>query len=450
MRRSFGAKTRYTVLSVSLSAAMATAISPARADCPPGLTGDLASDGTCLGNVNVIDTGALLDVINRTPPVQNAVDALPIPADDVIIIDPNNGDRDPLPPITELLIQLERLGIGEGETGPVLRTLALLGQTVTTAGLLASALTQDIISAALDGDITPDSGGLSPFAGVQSGQFMVSGYKALSHDGFSVTSSLAQASGKTSEFDEENYGLTIGTRFDGSQHFGASAGSVTLGIIANYTHTDIDVGAPSGFPDLSGGTAEVDSWSLGTYGLVTDGQRYGLVTVTGTYGTPETSTTIVAPISAEFSNFGLATSAMAGVLVPVGASAKLDLRGGLTYVYAESEDFEDSLGTSFTDGRLEDLSGTMSARLFSVLSGADYTIRPFVQGGLTHRLHYENELKIEAETFAFDDADTSVFARAGIDFDVDQSTQAYLAVRGDASEDFEAIAAQVGVTFKLD
>jgi hypothetical protein len=73
-----------------------------------------------------------------------------------------------------------------------------------------------------------------------------------------------------------------------------------------------------------------------------------------------------------------------------------------------------------------------------------------VQGGLTHRLHYENELKIEAETFAFDDADTSVFARAGIDFDVDQSTQAYVAVRGDASEDFEAIAAQVGVTFKLD
>jgi outer membrane autotransporter protein len=321
---------------------------------------------------------------------------------------------------------------------------------MTTAGLLASALTQDIISAALDGDITPESGGLSPFAGVQSGQFLVSGYKALSHDGFSVTSSLAQASGKTSEFDEENYGLTIGTRFDGSQHFGAPAGSVTLGIIANYTHTDIDVGAPSGFPDLSGGTAEVDSWSLGTYGLVTDGQRYGLVTVTGTYGTPETSTTIVAPVSAEFSNFGLATSAMAGVLVPVGASAKLDLRGGLNYVYAESEDFEDSLGTSFTDGRMEEFSGTMSARLFSVLSGADYTIRPFVQGGLTHRLHYENELKIEAETFAFDDADTSVFARAGIDFEVSQSTQAYLAVRGDASEDFEAIAAQVGVTFKLD
>jgi hypothetical protein len=427
---------------MSLSAAMAATISPARAACELGSIADLASDGKCLHDVqDVIDTRALLDQLNNALPIED------------IVKDPNDENGAPLPPVTELLDKL-KLPIDDPRVGPVLQTLAVLGQTVTTAGFLASALTQDIISAALDGDITPDSGAVSPITvavtGAQSSQFMVSGYKALSHDGFSVTSSLAQASGTTPGFDEENYGLTIGTRFDGSQLFSAPAGSVTLGVIANYTHTDIDVGAPSGFPDLPGGTADVDSWSLGTYGLVTDGQRYGLLTVTGTYGTPETSTTIVQPISAEFTNFGLATSAMAGVLVPVGADAKLDLRGGLNYVYAQSEDFEDSLGTSFTDGRMEEFSGTVSARLFSVLRSADYTIRPFVQGGLNHRLHYENELKIESETFAFDDADTSVFARAGIDFDVDQSTQAYVAVRGDASEDFEAIAAQVGVTFKLD
>jgi outer membrane autotransporter protein len=79
-----------------------------------------------------------------------------------------------------------------------------------------------------------------------------------------------------------------------------------------------------------------------------------------------------------------------------------------------------------------------------------YNIRPFVQSGLTHRFSYENELTIDGEDFAFDDDDTSVFARAGFDFDLGKSTQAYLAVRGDASEDFQAIAAQVGVTFRLD
>jgi outer membrane autotransporter protein len=77
-------------------------------------------------------------------------------------------------------------------------------------------------------------------------------------------------------------------------------------------------------------------------------------------------------------------------------------------------------------------------------------MRPFVQTGVTQRFAYENELKINGDKFSFDDADTTVFARAGLDFDVGDTTQAYLAVRGDASEDLQSIAAQVGITFKLD
>jgi outer membrane autotransporter protein len=73
-----------------------------------------------------------------------------------------------------------------------------------------------------------------------------------------------------------------------------------------------------------------------------------------------------------------------------------------------------------------------------------------VQTGLSHRFHYENELNIDGESFSFDEADSSVFARAGLDFNVDNSTQAYLAIRGDASEDYRSVEGQVGVTFKLD
>jgi hypothetical protein len=353
------------------------------------------------------------------------------------------------------IIGIIRPGEGNGDEKPpaddgreeALQNLSLLGQTFATAGMVASQVTQDIIAAALDGDITPDT---AASGSVNASLFMVSGYKGVSHNGFSVSSEFGSVSGKTPEFDEDNYGLTIGTRFDGSKFFGAPAGSVTLGLIGNYTHTGIEVDAPADFPGLSkGGSADVDSFSFGGYGLVTDGQYYGLLTVTGTYGAPETSSTVV-PANAEFDSFGVATSALAGVLVPIGESTKLDLRGGLNYVHATSDDYEDSIETLYTDGHMEEFSGTLSARIFTLVKGDEYNLRPFVQGGLNHRFHYENELKVNGETFNFDDADTSVFARAGVDFNIGKATQAYVAVRGDASKDFQAIAAQVGVTFKLD
>ncbi|WP_088347597.1 MULTISPECIES: autotransporter outer membrane beta-barrel domain-containing protein [Rhodomicrobium] len=329
---------------------------------------------------------------------------------------------------------------------------AALGGAASNSALVAAGVTQDIIAAALDGDLQPEVTAFGPIGSGSPGQtsssFMVSGYKFLSHDGFSSTSS-GQSSFKNPEFDEQNYGLTVGLRFDGSALFDASPRSVTFGVIGNYTHTEIDVGRVAGVPGPSeSGEATVESWTAGGFGLVTDGTRYGLLTVTGTFGAPETSGKVL-PLSAEFNNFALATSAVAGIIVPLGDS-KLDLRGGVNYIHATSDDYVDSGGSRFTDGRMEEFSGSISARLFQTVQLEDAVLRPFVQGGLNHRFHYENELTVDGEDFSFDDADTSIFARAGIDFDIGSSTQAYLAVRGDASEDFRAIAAQVGLTFKLD
>jgi hypothetical protein len=338
--------------------------------------------------------------------------------------------------------------------GLVYREAAALSQLANTTGSVALGLTQDVITGVLDTAMAPQTfASATPFGaaspGSASSMFMVSGYKHLSHDGYSVASNFGPAEGKSPGFDEDDYGLTLGTRFDGSEFFGSEKGSFVFGVLGNYTHTDIDVDVESlQLPGkLQNGSASIDSWSVGGYGLVTDGTRYGLVTLTGTFGSPETENALSA--TADYGTFGLAASAMGGVLVPVG-SAKLDLRGGLTYLHASSDDFTDSLGSRYTNGRLEELSGSLSARLFSVVRAENYTVRPFVQGGVNQRFHYENEITVDDATFQFDDADTSVFGRAGIDFDVDQSIQAYLSVRGDASEDVTAIAAQVGVTFKLD
>lgn len=384
--------------------------------------------------------------------LQDVLDSLPadvsIPPD---ITKPTEG----LPGLTALeRLLLEREIVGD-LVPAVFQTLAVLGQTTAIAGAIASSLTQDIISGALDGQMTPDVAAVSPLivggSGLPSSQFMVSGYKLRNHDGYSVESSDAAFSGSTPGFEEESYGLTLGGRFDGSEFFGAAPNSVTIGIIGNYTHTDIDIDAPAGFPGLSsGGSAEVDSWSVGTFGLVTDGARYGLLTVTGTFGSPETQTDIVGPVDAEFNNYAIATAAIAGVLIPVGGATQIDLRGGLEYIYSQSNDFEDSIGVQFTDASSQELAGTFSARLFSVIKADGYDLRPFVQAGLSHRFYYENELKVDGVAFAFDDADTTVFGRVGVDFAVSQSAQAYVAVRGDVSEDSEAIAAQVGLTFRLD
>ena len=338
--------------------------------------------------------------------------------------------------------------------GLLSRSVAVLSQVVNNVSSVAVSITQDVTSSVLDVAITPETAVVvGPFAasspGAASSMFMVSGYKHLSHDGYSVSSDFSPATGKGPGFEEDNYGLTIGTRFDGSDLFGTEKGSVTLGVLANYTHTDIEVGAVPNAPgNFKSGSVSIDSWSVGGYGMVTDGRYYGLVTVTGTFGSPEAENALL-PATADTNTFGFAASAMSGVLVPVGG-AKLDLRGGLNYLHASSDDFTDSVGSRFTDARMEEFSGTLSARLFSVMRVDDYNVRPFVQGGVNYRFHYENEIIVDNATFAFDDSDTSIFGRAGIDFDVGQNIQAYLAVRGDASEDFTAIAAQVGITFRLD
>jgi hypothetical protein len=354
------------------------------------------------------------------------------------------------------VINLVRELPGEA-TGLLLRETAALSQVVNgVAGTVVTNLTNVVLDLGL---VDAAGGGFgasgvvsSPFvAGTTAAplsMFMVSGVTRLSHDGFNTSSALGN--GTTPDFDETDAGLTLGVRWDASRQFDLAPNTFTFGVVGNYTHTDIDVGTNAALAPFihDTGSANVDSWSAGTFGLLTDGRKYALVTVNATFGAPETKNLALGS-TAEYDTFGIAASAMSGVLIPVGR-ATLDLRGGFTFVSADGDNYTDSAGVHYRNAELEDISGQISARLFQAMKLDDGTARPFIQGGLTQRLHYSNEVNVEGVNFSFDDADTTVFARAGVDFDINHALQAYLAVRGDVNESSEAIAGQVGLTFKLD
>lgn len=351
-------------------------------------------------------------------------------------------------------------GEGENATGLLFQQAAGLTQAFAsiTGGVSASITSQVLELGLADSKIGGPSGGaivngplVSGTPGSELSMFAVSGVTKVNHDGYRSSSSIPGGGGRTPEFEEIDYGFTLGLRWDASDYFDAAKNSVTFGLIANYTHTDIDLGTNeilAKYFDKTG-SADIDSWSVGAYGLVTDGFRYGLVTVTTTFGAPETQN-FVLDSTADYDTRGVAASALSGVLIPMGSGSTLDLRGGFNFVSASADSYTDSIGLRFSDAELEEISGTASARLFHVVKLEQGSFRPFIQGGVTHRLHYSNEVEVEGVKFTFEDADTTVFARAGVDFDIHRSLQAYVAVRGDKNEDLEAIAAQVGLTFKLD
>jgi hypothetical protein len=412
--------------------------------------------------------GVVAPINNVLPPIPLALPVIEIPEGGLPIV------RLPLPGCTGdiatclpgTVLNLAQLPSGiidlvqalPGEaTGLLLQETAALSQVVSgLTGTIASNLTNVVLDLGLIDAVVggPGGGGVVSSPLVVSApasplsMFMVSGVKSLSHDGFDTTSLLGN--GTTPAYDETDYGLTLGVRWDASSHFDLAPNSLTFGVIGNYTHTDLDFGtnaALAPFLDKSG-QADVDSWSVGTFGLVTDGRKYGLLTLNATFGSPDTENFALAS-TAEYNTFGIAASAISGVLIPVGG-ATLDLRGGLTFISASGDDYTDSAGVHFRDAELEEISGELSARLFQVVRFESGTLRPFIQGGLSQRLHYSNEVEVEGVTFSFEDADTTVFARAGVDFEIDRSLQAYLAVRGDVNESLEAITGQVGLTFKID
>lgn len=282
---------------------------------------------------------------------------------------------------------------------------------------------------------------------MQSGttSFGVSGLSSRKHNGF--RGHTARGNFATPGFQSDSYGGTVGTRFDGSALFGLTPDTLTLGVFGNYTQSDLTLGvspaaAQAGLNKSARG--EMESYGLGSYALLTAGQFYGLGIFSHAWSTPEVEN-YVNNTTSRYDARSISWSGNVGMLFPLGQHLTADLRGGLTFNQTKGDDYRD-----YTNSYTHDLGAIASAKVFFKQSVEGVTLRPFVQGGVSQRLHYRNEITYRGVDYKFDeDGNTGAFGRTGIDWDFGM-VQSYIAVGGDVSASTGSFNAQMGVTFKLD
>jgi hypothetical protein len=146
-------------------------------------------------------------------------------------------------------------------------------------------------------------------------------------------------------------------------------------------------------PTLNAGDASLNSGSGGGYTLLTNGRIYGLALASGEFGSASVDDAILNSHSG-FDTTGFASSVIGGVVLPAGPATKLDFRAGLNYLAARADNHTDSAQIHFRDGKVDESSGTLSVRLFSTWIRGQTVMRPFVQGGVDYRFHYENEMRL--------------------------------------------------------
>lgn len=331
-------------------------------------------------------------------------------------------------------------------------------QQVVTNMLASTALqtTQQITDFALSSTVvdTPNftsaSGAVLRSVTPSVATFGISGVSQTFHDGF-VVRSPDGGTGRSAEFDSLDAGITLGMRFDASRALDWARDSLTIGLFGNYTNSDIDLDSNPILRDVGithAGNASLNSGSGGGYAVLKNGGFYGLALASGEFGNASATDSLL-DSHADFDVSGFSSSAAGGVVLQAGPNTKLDLRSGLNYLNATADKHTDSVGIAFGEGELDQFSGTLSARLFGAWVYGNTVVRPFLQGGVDYRFQYENQIVVENVKFELNEGPTTLFGRVGMDFDVGDYVQAYLALRGDHNEDFDTVAGQLGLTVKL-
>jgi hypothetical protein len=232
---------------------------------------------------------------------------------------------------------------------------------------------------------------------------------------------------------------------------GLKRGSLHFGLIGGLAESDLEVEGDAFLKELGvtdAGSARWRSWSVGGFGLLTTRSWYAGTAVGGSWGSSESENYVVgAACNYDVSSY---TSAFfLGTIVPVTDAVRVDLRGTLGYQRTVGDAHEDTLGIAYGDHVVETANGSLSARLFGVIREANVTVRPYLQGGLAHRFHYENALDIAGVGFTFSDADTSLFAAGGLDFEIDRTLQLSIGVRQDHSPDFDSYTGRIGLLINI-
>ena len=273
------------------------------------------------------------------------------------------------------------------------------------------------------------------------------------HGGFNYKASFGDSvvSGSTLPIHSSNWSMMPGILMDASSPLGLKRGSFHLGISAGVSESDLEIRGDSTLRQLGiteAGSASIRAWSLGGFALLTTRAWYAGAAAGGTWGEAETENTLIGAKS-DFDGSSVTSSLFVGSIAPLTQDLRVDVRGTLGYHRTQGDAHHDSLGVAYGEHVLEHLSGSLSARLFTVVHAGTYTLRPYLQAGVTHRFYYANDMQIEGVDFSFDDADTSLFAAGGIDLEISDRLQVSAGVRHDSSPDYGYLSGRFGILLKL-
>jgi outer membrane autotransporter protein len=275
-----------------------------------------------------------------------------------------------------------------------------------------------------------------------------------SHGGFQYKAQYGDSvtTGSTPPIRSSDRAELPGLIWDATSEAGLKSGTLHIGLVGGAAESDLDIEGDATLKEFGvtdAGWASLRSWSVGTFALLTARSWYAGTAVGGSWGSSESENSVVGTAS-KYDVSSLTSSLFVGAIVPIADLVRVDMRGTLGYQRTVGEAHEDSIGIDYSDHVIDTANGSLSARLFGVIRDGNVTARPYLQGGVAHRFHYENELQIADVDFSFSDADTSVFAAGGIDFEMKRAFQLSIGVRQDHSDDFDSLSGRVGLLINID
>jgi outer membrane autotransporter protein len=242
-----------------------------------------------------------------------------------------------------------------------------------------------------------------------------------------------------------------GVLWDASSAFGLERGTLHLGFTGGLGDKDVQVKASGMLRDMGlahSGAARLTSTSVGAFSLLTTGPWYAGSIVGGGLGRSESRNYLLGSKS-DYDTSTIVAAGVVGAIVPLSEAVRFDLRSMLAYQRTLGEGHVDSLGVVYGDHTIEALSATLSGRLFAVFRPGSVTLRPYLQAGVTQRLHYDDRLQIGNVAFTLEEADTTFFAAGGLDLEIGRTLQLSAGVRQEHSDDLDSLAGRLGVLIKL-
>ena len=297
------------------------------------------------------------------------------------------------------------------------------------------------------------AGALTPLAGTKVWMWNASTVQSTSHDGYRVRGGDGDDCGSSMSMPvhTQETAQLPGFMFDASSALGLAPGTFRMGFSGGTTDTDTQVKASAALRDAGlskASSLQLKSWSLGTFSLLTGKNWYAGSAIGALWGDAE-SVNFVAGSVSDHTTTGLVAAGFAGTIVPLNETTRFDLRATLSHQRTVGEAHTDSLGIVYGDHAIQSTDATLAGRLFGVFRDGDLAIRPFVQAGVIHHLAYDNTLTIDGIGYQLLEADTTVFAATGVDFELARALQFSLGVRHETNSDLESWAGRVGLTYRF-